>query len=243
MSTNCYIGIAEKENIKYIYCHNDGYLSYVGVILYLFYKDSDKVKALIKLGDLSSMGANLEPPREIKSEDEFHRMHSILSRSARTSFVLSYKRDRHEHNLQDYHICKSKEYVTGQGQFFYLYKNGKWFVCSNDNMYLLKDVLTNEHVFNKFNQEFACYESFKDITEMLTDMKNSSREKDTAAYNGIFKHYGFNNIELDTCEINGHKGYCAYEVRVDKRRKGLYKNECIYDVIEYIMKKCNLKWI
>lgn len=56
MSTRA--AIIEKTETGYrgIYCHHDGYFEGVGRTLIDFYSDDDKVKALIDLGDISSLG-------------------------------------------------------------------------------------------------------------------------------------------------------------------------------------------
>lgn len=59
MSTRSFIGIKENNGtIKAIYCHNDGYLSYVGAILNSYYADRESVERLMDLGDLSVLGVN-----------------------------------------------------------------------------------------------------------------------------------------------------------------------------------------
>ena len=63
MSTNSLIGILNKEKrtVKSIYCHWDGYLEGVGDELATNYKDVDKVRELIELGDLSGLNTNIKP--------------------------------------------------------------------------------------------------------------------------------------------------------------------------------------
>ena len=54
-----------KENPDHtytsIYCHWDGYPGYVGKVLKEYYKDEKKVSELISLGDLSSLGKEINP--------------------------------------------------------------------------------------------------------------------------------------------------------------------------------------
>ena len=57
MSTRCRIGIENKDGtITSIYCHHDGYPSYVGKTLVNNYKEESKIRALLDLGDMSSLG-------------------------------------------------------------------------------------------------------------------------------------------------------------------------------------------
>lgn len=62
MSTNALIGIEEKDgSVKTIYCHFDGYLTWVGRILLESYNTEDRVRELLSLGDISSLGESTEP--------------------------------------------------------------------------------------------------------------------------------------------------------------------------------------
>lgn len=59
MSTRSLIGIKNKNknnSIDYIYCHHDGYVTYLGKKLIDFYKDEKTIRQLLDLGDLSSLG-------------------------------------------------------------------------------------------------------------------------------------------------------------------------------------------
>ncbi len=58
MSTHSAIIIKTgPKEYKGIYCHFDGYLSGVGLILLTHYKTKTKVLELLELGDLHSLGA------------------------------------------------------------------------------------------------------------------------------------------------------------------------------------------
>ena len=60
MSTNSSICMLGKDGkVKEIYCHWDGYLDYNGNLLINHYKDPEKVKSLIALGSISSLGEEL----------------------------------------------------------------------------------------------------------------------------------------------------------------------------------------
>ena len=56
MSTHSFIGMTEDgKNVRYVYCQLDGYLSYNGVMLDMFYRDKSKVEKLINLGFIDSL--------------------------------------------------------------------------------------------------------------------------------------------------------------------------------------------
>lgn len=61
MSTRSAI-IAKIGDFYYgIYCHFDGYVDGVGKVLHQHYQDAEKVKRLIELGDISSLGERIDP--------------------------------------------------------------------------------------------------------------------------------------------------------------------------------------
>ena len=68
MSTRSYIAI-KTNNGKYltVYCHYDGYLSYVGTVLQKYYTDPVRVFRLVHSGDMSRLA-----PRICPAEDSAH---------------------------------------------------------------------------------------------------------------------------------------------------------------------------
>lgn len=89
MGARSYICI-EQENHTYlgVYCHNDGYLDYNGKILYNHYTKREKVEELIKQGDMSSLGENIEP--------DYSKEHNFIHRQK--GVCVFYHRDRKEEN-------------------------------------------------------------------------------------------------------------------------------------------------
>ena len=62
MATRSRIGMEQEDgSVKSIYCHFDGYPSHNGRILNESFKDHDKVKSLIDLGDISFLREEIEP--------------------------------------------------------------------------------------------------------------------------------------------------------------------------------------
>lgn len=60
MSTRGRIAIKENGKYTYIYNHCDSYIDGLGIILYKFYKDVNKVKGLISLGNTENVGPTVE---------------------------------------------------------------------------------------------------------------------------------------------------------------------------------------
>jgi len=91
MATRSTIAIQLGEDeFKQIYCHWDGYLSNNGKLLLEHYNTSERVKALIALGDLSSLREELAP-----KEGEVHSFEKPLD-----NVCIAYGRDRGEEGTE-----------------------------------------------------------------------------------------------------------------------------------------------
>ena len=105
MSTHATIGKLNSNNtITGIYCHFDGYLSYVGKKLLEFYNTNEAVDSLLANGDMSSM------------EDT-------------TDDCVYYHRDRDEDWEAVYPRTYSSEetYLNKAEAYAYLFKDGAWY--------------------------------------------------------------------------------------------------------------------
>jgi hypothetical protein len=62
MATRSAIAIQETKEgpVRYVYCHFDGYPAHNGKILNEHYRDPSKVKELLALGDMSSLGETVD---------------------------------------------------------------------------------------------------------------------------------------------------------------------------------------
>ena len=127
MSTRSRIGILKDNgSIESIYCHLDGYPEWVGKKLYRYYNNPERIKNLIKLGDISHLENNLEPNPEME--------HKFGHDTEQKNVVVAYHRDRNE----DWKFVKPlfskdiKEFekfcLDSDQEFAYLYdeKNSKF---------------------------------------------------------------------------------------------------------------------
>lgn len=91
MGARSYICI-EQDDGKYkgVYCHNDGYLDYNGRILFEHYNQREKVVELIKNGDMSSLGKEINP--------DITKPHNFVQRQS--GVCVFYGRDRGEDNTK-----------------------------------------------------------------------------------------------------------------------------------------------
>lgn len=122
MSTRSYIlmeteATENKHEYYGIYCHWDGYPAYNGNILLNHYKNRDKVEKLISLGDLSSLGPNIDPdPSQLHSFD-----------NEQPGVCVFYGRDRGEENVgpRMYNIFSLM--IDSWAEYLYIYTlDGKW---------------------------------------------------------------------------------------------------------------------
>ena len=116
MSTHCGIAIKTEIGYKTIYCHNDGYASYMLPMLLSNYNSEELASKLISMGDASSIKKELEPTTMDHSFDRPEK-----------DVCIFYVRDRKEpwfaKSPQSYN---TKEDLFKQFWYVYIFENGKW---------------------------------------------------------------------------------------------------------------------
>ena len=147
MATRSVIAKLNKETkeIKAVYCHNDGYLKHVGIVLDSHYTHPDAVDKLLSYGDISRLDEN------IGDKVDFGDYETILKNKQ----CVFYSRDRNEPSIT--HTSKDDiallEFATElcEAQYVYLYAYGAWYVYDiegDDNQFIeLEDAL--QKVYNK----------------------------------------------------------------------------------------------
>jgi len=133
MGTRSTIGIQNEDgSVTGIYCHWDGYLSHNGRILAENYTDEAKVRELIGLGDISSLGA------EIGTAHDFD--------NAPKGETNAYARDRGERDVDARTAHNWRQFVAENGQEYdYLFTPGAgWQVSTYNGIYDLARALATE---------------------------------------------------------------------------------------------------
>lgn len=139
--------------VQQVYCHWDGYLEHNGRILQGAYMDPFKVRDLIDLGDLSSLGLNLGEKHDFDCPHKYGTPEYEAWSNAKHEMCTFYGRDRGETgcearkfvDFQDYlahHQYEEYEYILRQvaGQ-------PVWFVKCHDAPYVpLVEALAFEEV-------------------------------------------------------------------------------------------------
>jgi len=120
MSTRCAIIMKDGDGYRGIYSHWDGYIEEPGAgsILHEHYRDEAKVKALIDLGDISQLGAEVVPtgPHSYESPQE--------------GVTVAYGRDGGETDV-DPTTGKTVQEVEdriGHNGYVYVWEDGTWHV-------------------------------------------------------------------------------------------------------------------
>lgn len=170
MSTRSYICI-ETEQTKVngkmlgIYCHWDGYPENNGRILVNYYKDREKVKRLIALGNLSSLGPHITPnPKMNHSFDD-----------PQDNVCVAYGRDRGEEDTEPKFVTLDDlmdesswiEYVyvytlDNEWVYYDIYEYQQW-------LRYKKACQENDEAYYESEQPYNLYEYDENLGEDLTD--------------------------------------------------------------------------
>jgi hypothetical protein len=113
MATRSYIGVRNTDDsVSYIYCHFDGYPEHNGEILVEHYTSINKVNELLKLGDLSVLGADIGEKHNFDSP--------------RRGWCRAYRRDRGESNTEAKSLPFSKLIENTDVDYIYVFDGDYW---------------------------------------------------------------------------------------------------------------------
>ena len=132
MSTCAYVGYLTKSgSFKYIYVHNDGYISGVGQTLLNHY-DLKKTRELIKLGSASCIYKNLNP-----TEGSGHYFYN-----REKDVCVFYGRDRKDSKADSkassMKKLKLEVLLDGVRYVYVIDQKGVWYVNNEDNTKLVR---------------------------------------------------------------------------------------------------------
>jgi len=117
MATRSNIAYKTAEGkIRSVYCHWDGYVANNGRILQENYQDQAKIEALIALGSISSLGAELGEQQDFNDRS-----------TQKDDWTLFYTRDRGEQlSIQEYDDIPS--WIADMEEYAYLWNGEQWLV-------------------------------------------------------------------------------------------------------------------
>ena len=122
-----------------VYCHWDGYLEHNGQILFEHYRDPFKLRELIDLGDLSSLGSVIGNQHPFSPHfDEGSRVAYEAAKEA--GYCTFYGRDRGETGVAAKYFKDFEDYKARHQYEEYEYilrSDGKWYVSKHDGPYEL----------------------------------------------------------------------------------------------------------
>jgi hypothetical protein len=136
MATRSRIAIENQDgSVISIYCHWDGHIETNGKILFENY-DKEKTEQLIALGNISVLGALLEPTGGVQSFN-----------SPEKGVTVAYHRDRKEDLMQKLYLSVEDLYEcgfnSGEEYVYCLTKDNIWLVGrhNSNNVEILKEAL------------------------------------------------------------------------------------------------------
>ena len=117
MATRSNIAYKTAEGkIRSVYCHWDGYVANNGKILLENYTDIEKIEALVALGSISSLGAELGEQQDFDDRS-----------SQKDEWTLAYHRDRGEQLVvNEYDDIPS--WIDDMEEYAYLWNGKEWLV-------------------------------------------------------------------------------------------------------------------
>lgn len=150
MATRGRIAIKENGKYRYIYNHYDSHLDNLGVTLFKYYKDADKVRELINLGNVSSVGKTVENEASCYKEymDSYKNRGTVaFFREGRTWKDFDYYNPN-----RDWEDCKpievdtleevlNVETILGE-EFVYIFdtEKNKWYMAYDRDGFELRDL-------------------------------------------------------------------------------------------------------
>lgn len=146
MATRSTIALEYADGtVGQVYCHWDGYLEHNGKILFEHYKDPFKVRELMDLGDVSSLGINIGRKHSFSPFEGDKNDYDLAQAEGCTTF---YGRDRGETGVSQRMFKSFADYKANFQHEEYAYilrTDGKWYVkCYDKDFELLALAMTEE---------------------------------------------------------------------------------------------------
>jgi len=138
MGTRSTIALEYADStVHQVYCHWDGYLDHNGRILFEHYKDPFKLRDLMDLGSVSSLGREIGEQHPFSphtsKEDE-----AAYNAAQEAGWCTIYARDRGETGVQAKKFKDFEDYVANHQYEEYEYilrTDGKWYVSTDNGVY------------------------------------------------------------------------------------------------------------
>ena len=128
MSTHCGIAVKTEKGYNTIYCHHDGYESYMYPMLAKNYGTEERARDLVSLGDASCIYERMVPSRESG--------HSFGN--PEDGVCVFYHRDRGERWEQTAPQVFTKTTVVNDFYYVYIFEDGQWNAYKNGRKIIVR---------------------------------------------------------------------------------------------------------
>jgi hypothetical protein len=141
MATRSTIALEYADGtVDQVYCHWDGYLEHNGQILQDNYTDPFKLRDLIDLGDISSLGPNIGEKHDFEIAAKYGTPEYEAASEAKRQVCTFYMRDRGESNQGAKRFADFSDYKNEHQYEEYEYilrRDGNWYVSAYSKEYVL----------------------------------------------------------------------------------------------------------
>lgn len=175
MSTTSRVAILRKDGrVSSVYCH-DGDIFAVAPVLFLFYKNAEKVNSLINLGDLSKIGKLVE-------------VNDPQNAPYNPDLTLSYHRDRGERkvirNYFSYEDFLNDLRHRQDYNFIFNEKKSMWYYIDYKNnnkqrnlKFIVKEIhehlsVDNKEEYKKYLEELKIIKNMNNLDKKLNDLQS-----------------------------------------------------------------------
>lgn len=163
MSTPSTIGIKnDNGTITTIYCNYDGYLDGVGLTLYKHYSDADKMRTLLALGDVFSLGDEpidaITPIMQATCCKYTGELSTKLGDDVYNDLMNHYTRaihDGYNHEARTYDNMDAFMQAIGTPYAYILDNDGKWLVYDSEACRFVRFNTAMKHEINRLKTILA----------------------------------------------------------------------------------------
>lgn len=239
--TSATIGIQIGNKVTYSICAGLGDLSHTGVILNKFYDTDEKVKELISLGFIHTLGAKVRD--ESNSGINLKLINYAYDDFLKEKITLPVdyffdKETTFNHHTETVDVDMFAYH--GQ-QYNYLYDTSLhiWYVCSYDK----KTLKTIKHNLEKVITNTECLKNYckdsgnVDCKYQIDESRKVLRMNVVKYLNNMLVSYGIQNYKIDVKQDKqGNNVYGLYQVPEDKtkKRKCIVRSPYAYQLIMYM---------
>ena len=252
MSTKCAIGYKGSRGIQAISCHFDGSFKKVGMDLFVFYQDKEKVKSLIRVGDIESLGCNVGIPNLPYQSVKDLRVVAEYNKHPLTSFCMEYAAISGNSQAYKAKQFENEDDFSGNycdADYWYLYDSSDltWYSLLKDkngfvHKFKLEDLLEKIDVLIEYYRIETEWDNIKnprlaamDMMEGAQKLKYSyellKRDSKYVVTNHWLKELGLTGLYCRETSLKMGQSCAICRKREGMRGKALYRDKDINTLI------------